>query len=121
MYIRAGLLFWKRPRSIAGAASICDFTRMLIRNGETTMRTGLTLAAALTLLPTAALAHPGHGEALGLLHGLAHPPGSLEHTMAMVMLGVLTFMLATVAFYAARLIARTRATWKAARAAPSSI
>ena len=85
------------------------------------MRTGLTLASALTLLPTAALAHPGHGEALGLLHGLAHPPGSIEHTMAVVMVGTLTFMLAAAGFYAARLIARTRATWKASRAAPSSI
>jgi hydrogenase/urease accessory protein HupE len=117
MYIRAGLLFW----SIAGAAPMCNFAPMFIPNGETAMRTGLTLALAFTLLPTAALAHPGHGEALGLLHGLAHPPGSLEHTMAMVMVGTLTFMLAAAGFYAARLIARTRATWKAARAAPSSI
>jgi hydrogenase/urease accessory protein HupE len=39
------------------------------------MRTGLTLALALTtLIPTAALADPGHGGPQGLLHGLAHPP-----------------------------------------------
>jgi urease accessory protein len=82
------------------------------------MRTGLTLAAALTLLPTAALAHPGHGGPQGLLHGLAHPPGSVDHTMAMVMVGMLAFMLGTVALYAgrttiryaSRLIASTRAT-----------
>jgi hydrogenase/urease accessory protein HupE len=88
---------------------------MFLPNGETTMRT--TLAAALTLLPTAALAHPGHGVP-GLLHGLSHPAGSLEHTMAMVMVGVFALMLATVAFYASgigigyvsRLIAKTRAT-----------
>jgi urease accessory protein len=82
------------------------------------MRTSLSLAAALTLLPTAALAHPGHGGPQGLLHGLAHPPGSLDHTMAMVTVGMLAFMLATVAFYAgrtairyaSRLMASTRAT-----------
>ncbi len=82
------------------------------------MRTGLTLSAALTLLPTAALAHPGHGGPQGLLHGLAHSPGSLDHTMAMVMVGMLAFMLGTVALYAgratigyaSRLIASTRAT-----------
>jgi urease accessory protein len=81
------------------------------------MRTGLTLAAALTLLPTAALAHPGHGPQ-GLLHGLAHPPGSIDHTMAMVTVGLLAFMLGTVALYAgrtairyaSRLMASTRAT-----------
>jgi urease accessory protein len=82
------------------------------------MRTGLTLAAALTLLPTAALAHPGHGGPQGLLHGLAHPPGSIDHTMAMVTVGLLAFMLGTVTLYAgrtairyaSRLMASTRAT-----------
>jgi urease accessory protein len=82
------------------------------------MRTGLTLAAALTLLPTAALAHPGHGGPQGLLHGLAHPPGSIDHTMAMVTVGLLAFMVGTVALYAgrtairyaSRLRASTRAT-----------
>jgi urease accessory protein len=82
------------------------------------MRTNLTLAAALTFLPTAALAHPGHGGPQGLLHGLAHPAGSIDHTMAMVTIGVLAFMLGTVALYAgrtairyaSRLIASTRAT-----------
>ena len=82
------------------------------------MRTGLTLAFALTLLPTAALAHPGHGGPQGLLHGLAHPPGSIDHIMAMVTVGLLAFMLGTVALYAgrtgiryaSRLMASTRAT-----------
>jgi urease accessory protein len=82
------------------------------------MRTGLTLALALTLIPTAALAHPGHGGPQGLLHGLAHPPGSIDHTMAMVTVGMLAFMLGTVALYAGRtairyavrLMASTRAT-----------
>jgi urease accessory protein len=82
------------------------------------MRTGLTFAAALTLLPTAALAHPGHGGPQGLLHGLAHPPGSIDHTMAMVTVGLLAFMLGTVGLYAgrtairyaSRLMASTRAT-----------
>jgi hydrogenase/urease accessory protein HupE len=93
------------------------------------MRTGLTIALALTLIPSAALAHPGHGDPQGLLHGLAHPPGSLDHTMAMVVVGMLAFMLGTVALYAgrttivyaSRLMASTRATWRASRPAPSLI
>jgi urease accessory protein len=80
------------------------------------MRIGLTLA--LTLIPTAALADPSHGGPQGLLHGLAHPFGSIDHTMARVMVGMLAFMLGTVALYAgrttiryaSRLIASTRAT-----------
>ena len=44
------------------------------------MRTGLTITAALTLIPTAALAHPGIGDAHGFAHGLAHPLGGLDMT-----------------------------------------
>ncbi|HVI64972.1 MAG TPA: HupE/UreJ family protein, partial [Bradyrhizobium sp.] len=38
------------------------------------MRTGLT-TAALTLIPTAAFAHPGIGDAHGFVAGFAHPLG----------------------------------------------
>ena len=51
------------------------------------------LAAAAAVLPTAALAHAGHGEASGFLRGLAHPVGGLDHVLAMVMVGVLAWQL----------------------------
>src|SRR5215831_13226401 len=52
------------------------------------MRTGLT-TAALTLIPTAAFAHPGIGDA----HGFAHPLGGLDHILAMVTVGILAWQL----------------------------
>lgn len=51
------------------------------------------LAAAAAGLPTAAFAHAGHGEASGVLHGLAHPVGGFDHVLAMVMVGVLAWQL----------------------------
>jgi len=42
---------------------------------------------ALALLPGAAFAHPGHGEA-GLLAGLQHPFGGLDHLLAMLAIGI---------------------------------
>ncbi|WP_375465769.1 HupE/UreJ family protein [uncultured Methylobacterium sp.] len=47
------------------------------------------LSAALLLLPRAALAHPGHGEAAGLAHGFLHPLGGADHVLAMVAVGLL--------------------------------
>jgi urease accessory protein len=55
------------------------------------MRTGLTLAAALTLIPTAALAHPGHAH--GLVQGFAHPLGGIDHILAMVAVGIFAWQL----------------------------
>ena len=45
----------------------------------------------LLLLPTAALAHPGHGPGVGdsFAHGLAHPLLGADHLIAMVAIGVL--------------------------------
>jgi urease accessory protein len=57
------------------------------------MRTGLTIAAALTLVPTAALAHPGLGEMHGFTHGFAHPLGGLDHILAMVTVGIFAWQL----------------------------
>ena len=57
------------------------------------MRTGLTIAAALTLAPTAALAHPGIGEMHGFVHGFAHPLGGLDHILAMVTVGIFAWQL----------------------------
>jgi urease accessory protein len=47
------------------------------------------LAAALVLLPTAALAHTGHDAAGGFFAGLAHPVGGADHLLAMVAVGLL--------------------------------
>lgn len=52
-----------------------------------------SLAAIVALLPTVALAHTGHGEASGFMHGFGHPIGGLDHVLAMVMVGVLAFQL----------------------------
>jgi len=49
----------------------------------------LAFAAAMALLPTAALAHPGFGPAAGFAHGFDHPVSGLDHVLAMVMVGLL--------------------------------
>jgi urease accessory protein len=47
-------------------------------------------AAAAFLIATsgAALAHSGHGDAGGVLHGFTHPLGGLDHVLAMVAVGL---------------------------------
>jgi len=49
------------------------------------------LVAVLT--PSVALAHTGHGDASGLVHGFMHPIGGLDHILAMVAVGVFAFVL----------------------------
>ncbi|AZC16026.1 MULTISPECIES: HupE/UreJ family protein [Pseudomonas] len=44
-------------------------------------------ALALLLAPTLALAHPGHGDN-GLVAGIGHPLGGLDHLLAMVAVGL---------------------------------
>lgn len=51
------------------------------------------LALALMALPSVAFAHPGHGDAAGLIHGFMHPVGGLDHVLAMVAVGVFAFVL----------------------------
>jgi urease accessory protein len=46
------------------------------------------LAAAATLLPTAAWAHPGHDAGVGFVHGFVHPVTGLDHVLAMVAVGL---------------------------------
>lgn len=55
------------------------------------MRALLTLAFA--LVSTSALAHGGHPEPAGLVHGFLHPFGGLDHILAMVAVGVFAFVL----------------------------
>ena len=45
-------------------------------------------AAALVMLPGAALAHTGHGDASGFTHGFMHPLGGIDHVLAMVAVGL---------------------------------
>lgn len=47
------------------------------------------LPAAFALLPQAALAHPGHGAALGAEAGFLHPLLGADHVLAMVAVGLL--------------------------------
>ena len=51
------------------------------------------LALLLIAVPTAALAHTGHGDTSGFSHGLMHPIGGLDHVLAMVAVGVFAYVL----------------------------
>jgi urease accessory protein len=44
-------------------------------------------AAALLLTPAIAFAHPGHGDS-GLIAGISHPIGGLDHLLAMLAVGL---------------------------------
>ena len=57
------------------------------------MRARALLPLLFIALPTAALAHTGHGEASGFLHGFMHPVGGLDHVLAMVAVGVFAYVL----------------------------
>lgn len=48
----------------------------------------LLLAAPAVLIAGPALAHAGHGDASGILHGLAHPLLGADHLLAMVAVGL---------------------------------
>src|SRR5262249_62016867 len=87
-----------RSRATGGAPLrtapvICNFAPMTLfgRQRGTTMRIGLT-TAALTLIPTAAFAHPGIGDAHGFVHGFAHPLSGLGHTLAIVTVSIFAWL-----------------------------
>jgi urease accessory protein len=72
---------------------MCNFANHdLLADRGTTMRTGL-ITAALTLIPAAAFAHTGAGEAHGFASGFAHPLGGLDHILAMVTVGIFAWQL----------------------------
>ena len=48
----------------------------------------LSLAAVVALLAGPALAHTGHGDANGFLHGLEHPVLGMDHLLAMLAVGL---------------------------------
>ena len=47
----------------------------------------LSAAATLLLAPALAFAHPGHGDN-GLVAGISHPLGGLDHLLAMLAVGL---------------------------------
>lgn len=48
---------------------------------------------AFSIAPTAVLAHAGHSDAGGFVHGFMHPIGGLDHILAMVTVGLLAYQL----------------------------
>src|SRR5262245_32430164 len=83
-----------RRRHLADRAGDMQFCAddLIWATQGTTMRIGLT-TAALTLIPTAAFAHPGIGDAHGFVDGFAHPLGGLDHILAMVTVGIFAWQL----------------------------
>ena len=53
----------------------------------------LILASAFALVPTLALAHAGHGDTAGFLHGFQHPLSGIDHVLAMVAVGIFAYVL----------------------------
>jgi urease accessory protein len=47
------------------------------------------ITAAVAGMPTAVLAHPGHGSAHDVWQGFVHPLGGLDHLLAMIAVGVI--------------------------------
>jgi urease accessory protein len=52
-----------------------------------------TLIAAVVFVPTIAVAHTGHGDTAGLVHGFIHPITGIDHVLAMVAVGALAAQL----------------------------
>ncbi|MEZ5829697.1 MAG: HupE/UreJ family protein [Dongiaceae bacterium] len=48
----------------------------------------IALAAAVAMIPTVASAHVGIGSTMGFAHGFSHPMSGLDHTLAMVAVGM---------------------------------
>lgn len=63
------------------------------------MRLKLALGLTLALVPSAAFAHTGAGDAHDLIHGFMHPMGGVDHILAMVAVGVFAFVLGGRALY----------------------
>lgn len=53
---------------------------------RSTLKIGLT--ALITMLPTLALAHPGHDGSTSFSTGFMHPMGGLDHLLAMIAIGL---------------------------------
>ncbi|PWW02276.1 urease accessory protein [Hoeflea marina] len=58
----------------------------------------LICTLTLVLTPSIAFAHTGVGHTTGFLHGFGHPIGGIDHILAMVAVGVFSFVLGGRAF-----------------------
>lgn len=59
-----------------------------------------TLAALLALIATPALAHTGHGDTSGFIHGLEHPILGPDHLLAMLAVGLWSGFILPTRFWA---------------------
>lgn len=67
----------------------------------------LATAAFVTLIASPALAHTGHGDANGLLHGLAHPLSGPDHLLAMLAVGLWSGFVLPTRFWAGAVVFMT--------------
>jgi urease accessory protein len=82
-----------RGALLSSTPVMCNFANHdLLADRGIPMRTGL-ITAALMLIPAAAFAHAGAGEAHGFASGFAHPLGGLDHILAMVTVGIFAWQL----------------------------
>jgi urease accessory protein len=58
------------------------------------LQTFLPMTATFAFAPSIALAHTGHGDTSGFVHGLAHPVFGVDHVLVMVMIGIFAVQLA---------------------------
>ena len=61
---------------------------------------GVAVVACAALTPEIALAHTGHGDVSGFMHGAMHPLGGIDHLLAMVTIGLLAASLGSRAIWA---------------------
>jgi urease accessory protein len=64
-----------------------------MKRGLTSVAVLMATTTVLVLAPTIALAHPGHADANGLVHGFIHPATGIDHVLAMIAVGVLAAQL----------------------------
>jgi urease accessory protein len=75
--------FWKRSFRWRDEAPFAKQRRIIMKKSTTA---SALLVSALTLIPTLAHAHPGHGS--GFATGVTHPLTGLDHALAMVAVGL---------------------------------
>jgi urease accessory protein len=79
------------PFPVSSPAQGSEPSRLFLVEKEKAMNRSVTaaLASAIALAPTATLAHPGHGDMAGFIHGIAHPISGIDHVLAMIAVGIL--------------------------------
>ena len=64
-----------------------------MKRGLTSVAIRMAIITVLVLTPAIALAHTGHADANGLVHGFIHPATGIDHVLAMIAVGVLAAQL----------------------------